>query len=104
MFLLRGSWIKLKLLIKKSGNYARQMIFYKLLCDNAKQFGYTMQSGEIDFVEPSKKGYVKKRIEITEDDTKELVETIQRVWGEIQELRFMDPASGCHKKDCEYCN
>jgi len=90
--------------IKKSGNYARQMIFYKLLCDNAKQFGYTMQSGEIDFVEPSKKGYVKKRIEITEDDTKELVETIQRVWGEIQELRFMDPASGCHKKDCEYCN
>ena len=89
--------------VKKGGNYARQMIFYKLLCDNAKQFGYTMQSGEIDFVEPSKKGYVKKRIEITEEDTKQLSETIQRVWQEIQELRFMDPANGCHKKDCEYC-
>ena len=90
--------------VKKDGNYARQMIFYKLLCDNAKQFGYTMKSGEIDFVEPSKKGFVKKKIDITEDDTKQLTETIQRVWQEIQELRFMDPATGCHEKDCEYCN
>ncbi|MCE9642926.1 MAG: UvrD-helicase domain-containing protein [Candidatus Andersenbacteria bacterium] len=90
--------------VKKDGNYARQMIFYKLLCDNAKQFGYTMKSGEIDFVEPSKKGYVKKKIEITEEDTKNLTETIQRVWQEIQNLSFMDPATGCHKKDCEYCN
>lgn len=89
--------------IKKDGNYVRQMVFYKLLCDNAKQFGYTMQSGEIDFVEPSKKGYVKKRIEITAEDTVQLAETIQKVWRQIQELHFMDPASGCHKKECEYC-
>src|SRR3990167_8064923 len=90
--------------IKKSGNYARQMIFYKLLCDNAKQFEYTMQSGEIDFVEPSKKGYIKKSISITAEDTLQLTDTITRVWKEIQELRFMDPANGCHKKDCEYCS
>lgn len=90
--------------LKKDGNYVRQMVFYKLLCDNAKQFGYTMQSGEIDFVEPSKKGYIKKRIEITAEDIAQLTDTIARVWKEIQELRFMDPASGCHTKDCEYCS
>lgn len=100
--------------VKKGSNYARQMIFYKLLCDNAKQFEYTMQSGEIDFVEPhsakASRGkafsgeYIKKRIEITEDDIKQLTETIQRVWQEIQDLKFMDPVNGCHKKDCEYCN
>ena len=89
--------------LKKDGNYVRQMIFYKLLCDNAKQFGYTMQSGEIDFVEESKKGFIKKKVEITEADTKNLSEKIQIVWKEIQELKFMDPENGCKKKDCEYC-
>src|SRR3989344_3814471 len=89
--------------LKKDGNYVRQIIFYKLLCDNAKQFGYTMQSGEIDFVEESKKGFIKKKVEITEADTKNLSEKIQIVWKEIQELKFMDPENGCKKKDCEYC-
>lgn len=88
---------------KKDGNYFRQLVFYKLLCDNAPQFGYTMQSGEIDFIEISKKGYIKKKIEITKEDTQALAETISRVWQEIQELKFMDPVNGCHKKDCEYC-
>lgn len=89
--------------VRKGGDYFRQLVFYKLLCDHASQFGYTMQSGEIDFVEPSKKGYIKKKIEITSEDTELLTETIQRVWKEIQDLKFMDPASGCGKADCEYC-
>ncbi len=93
------AWEKLK----KDGNYFRQLVFYKLLCDNAPQFGYTMVSGEIDFVEISKKGYIKKRVEISEEDTISLTETIKLVWQEIQELRFMDPENGCQKKDCEYC-
>lgn len=89
--------------LKKDGNYFRQLVFYKILCDNAPQFGYTMQSGEIDFIEPSKKGYIKKRIDITQKDVEQLTDVMTRVWQEIHELKFMDPESGCHKKECEYC-
>lgn len=90
--------------LRKDGNYVRQMIFYKLLCDNAPQFGYTMVSGEFDFVEKSKTGFIKKKIDITQEDIAQLTQTITRVWQEIQELRFMDKASGCGTKECEYCN
>ncbi|MDA1168955.1 MAG: ATP-dependent DNA helicase [bacterium] len=89
--------------LKKDGNYFRQLVFYKILCDNAPQFGYTMQSGEIDFIEASKKGYIKKKIEITNQDVDQLTEVMQKVWSEIHELKFMDPESGCQKKECEYC-
>jgi DNA helicase II / ATP-dependent DNA helicase PcrA len=90
--------------VRKGGDYFRQLVFYKLLCDNAPQFGYTMESGEIDFIEPSKKGYVKKRIKIDRNDVELLTEDISRIWKEIQELKFLDPANGCHKPECEYCN
>ncbi len=90
--------------VRKGSDYFRQLVFYKLLCDNAPQFGYTMESGEIDFIEPSKKGYIKKRIKIDKSDVTELTETISRVWQDIQDLKFLDPENGCHKADCEYCN
>ncbi len=89
--------------MRKDGNYVRQLIFYKLLCDHAPDFPYRMASGEIDFVEPSGSGYIKKRVEISEKDAEELTKTIQGVWKDIQGLRFLDPASGCGKSDCEYC-
>lgn len=90
--------------VKKGSDYFRQLVFYKLLCDNAPQFGYTMESGEIDFIEPSKEGYVKKRIKIEKKDVEYLTDEIARVWKDIQELKFLDPANGCHKVECEYCN
>lgn len=90
--------------LRRGGDYFRQLTFYKLLCDNAPEFGYTMVSGEIDFVESTAKGHVKKRVEITEDDTRDLTETIVRVWKEIQNLEFLDPEKACPKnKQCEYC-
>ncbi len=89
--------------MRKDGNYVRQLIFYKLLCDNAPDFPYTMESGEIDFIEPSKGGYIKKRIAIQEEDVKLLSGEIVRVWQEIQELVFLDPDAGCRKDTCEYC-
>ncbi len=90
--------------VRKGGDYFRQLVFYKLLCDNAPQFGYKMESGEIDFIEPSKKGYVKKRIRIEKQDVEYLTNDIVRVWKDIQDLKFLDPANGCHEADCEYCN
>jgi DNA helicase-2/ATP-dependent DNA helicase PcrA len=90
--------------LRKDGNYVRQMLFYKLLCDNAEQFPYTMQGGEFDFIEPFNNQYIKKSVELDDNALQELTETIVRVWKEIQELRFMNPENGCKEKDCEYCS
>jgi DNA helicase II / ATP-dependent DNA helicase PcrA len=88
--------------LKPGGEYHRQLVFYKLLCDGSPRFPHEMVSGEIDFVQPSRKGtFIKERIVVTEADTKELTETIERVWQEIKGLRFLDPAAWCG--ECEYC-
>ncbi|HEB13741.1 MAG TPA: ATP-dependent helicase, partial [candidate division CPR3 bacterium] len=36
-----------------TGDYKRQLVFYKLLLDNHKKGKYIMKTGELDFVEPS---------------------------------------------------
>lgn len=89
--------------LRRGGDYVRQMVFYQLLCDNASGFGYTMVSGEFDFIESYKGEYIKKQVAVSNKDTKELTETIVRVWEEIQQLQFLDPEKGCGKRDCEYC-
>ncbi len=84
------------------GEYHRQLVFYKLLCDSSPQFTYQMVKGEIDFVQPNRRGqFIKKSIEITEEDLIRLREELKTVWREIQELRFLDPKAGCGS--CEYC-
>jgi RecB family exonuclease len=88
--------------LKPGGDYHRQLVFYQLLCDLSPRFTAQMVSGEIDFVQPNKKGiFVRKRIQVAAEDRQELRETIERVWQEIQALRFLDPATWC--RECEYC-
>jgi DNA helicase II / ATP-dependent DNA helicase PcrA len=89
----------------KEGPYRRQLVFYQLLCNESQRFPYEMVSGEIDFIEESeKRGFVKKKIKVTHEEVEELKKTIQRVWSEIQQLKFLEKDGGCGKKDCEYCN
>lgn len=85
------------------GEYRRQLVFYKLLCDLSAQFPYKMVSGEIDFIQESTKTgkHVKRKFEFTKKDTDELTELIKKTWAEIKALRFLDPDSGCG--ECEYC-
>lgn len=88
--------------LKVGGSYHRQLVFYKLLCDESPRFAFTMTTGEIDFIQPSeKKGFVKKKLIVTDSDVNELKETIARVWGEIQALKFLEDNAACGK--CEYC-
>ena len=61
-----------------------------------------MTSGEIDFVEPDEKGkYHKEKFVVTDEDMKELKETIRNTVKEITELSFWDKR--CGDKKCEYC-
>lgn len=78
--------------LKPNGNYHRQIVFYKLLCENSEQFPYNMISGEIDFIRPDKRGqFIKKKLEVTDKDLEVLTADIKRVWQEIHELKFLSP-------------
>lgn len=88
---------------KPGGKYHRQLVFYRLLCDASPRFPYEMASGEIDFVQKSPRSgnFVKRRYEIYDDEVAELKDTIRRVWGEMQALKFLDGDAACG--ECEYC-
>lgn len=89
--------------LKKDGKYFRQLAFYQLLTELSPRFDYTMVSGQIDFLQPSKRTgkLVKKTFEITSKDLSNLKAEIARVWQEIQNLEFLDPTKACG--ECEYC-
>ena len=55
------------------------------------------------FIQASKRTgkLVKKKFEVSDKDVKELKATIQCVWQEMQDLKFLDPAAACG--ECEYC-
>ncbi|MFA6023665.1 MAG: UvrD-helicase domain-containing protein [Candidatus Gracilibacteria bacterium] len=86
------------------GEYRRQIIFYKLLCDNSKKFPYSMKSGEIDFVQKNKAGeFVRSTILVTPQEEEDLKTLITSVYQDIQDLRFLntDDFEVCGK--CEWC-
>lgn len=88
--------------IKPGGDYHRQLVFYKLLCEKSPQFQYQMVAGEIDFIQPNRRGqFVRREVAITPAEVDELAEIIERVWGEIMALQFLDDKIACGK--CEYC-
>jgi DNA helicase-2/ATP-dependent DNA helicase PcrA len=85
-----------------TGDYYRQLVFYKLLLNNFKDGRYHMISGEIDFIEPDDKGKLhKERFEIPDEDVAELEKTIHRVADEIMNLKFWDEP--CDPEKCDYC-
>lgn len=89
--------------VKPGGSYHRQLVFYKLLTELSPRFPYDVRSGVIDFIQPSKRTgkFVRRKFDMTRTDADELKEIIARVWQEMQELKFLDPAAACGK--CEYC-
>lgn len=85
-----------------NGNYKRQLAFYKLLLDLYDGGKFNMTSGEIDFVEPDKKGkYHKEKFAVTDEELKELKDTIKNTAKEILSLSFWDKK--CDNKKCDYC-
>ena len=85
-----------------SGDYMRQLVFYKILLDRYHQGKMKMTQGGIIFVEPDTKGKFKKEIfEITPSQTKVLEDQIKSVASEILNLDFWERR--CDDRDCEYC-
>ena len=75
--------------LSSDGDYFRQLVFYKILCHNAKGFKYQVKSGTIDFVKPNHTGtYVRKTFDITPEAVALLSTQITEVFGKIQNLEF----------------
>lgn len=74
----------------KLHHYKQQLMFYKLLVENSRQFaGYTVTNGCIDFVEPDDRGNL-HRLELEFDKTEldNFTQLINAVWKQIQTLNF----------------
>ena len=87
------------------GPYHRQLMFYKLLVDGAKEFGYKALSGEIHFIQKSKQKdqFVSRTYEFKDEDIMALKTDLQRVYAEIMELKFLQPEPENVCNDCDYC-
>jgi DNA helicase-2/ATP-dependent DNA helicase PcrA len=86
-----------------TGDYYRQLVFYKLLLRHHDDGKYRMKTGEIVFVAPDTKGgFRREKFEISEEEVDELETTIRRVAEEIINLSFWGEV--CDTSKCDYCD
>lgn len=75
--------------LKPDGDYFRQLVFYKILCEQSKGFKYKVKSGTIDFIQKDYYGKFKKvNFQITDDDVKNLKHLIIETYKKITALEF----------------
>ena len=85
-----------------TGNYKRQLVFYKLLLDRHPTVKLNMVSGEIDFIEPDSKGvFHKERFLIDTNEVDELKHTILTIADKVTNFKFENER--CGDRHCEYC-
>jgi DNA helicase-2/ATP-dependent DNA helicase PcrA len=85
------------------GDYWRQMVFYKILLDNAPAArGWRMTAGVFDFIEKNKKGdFVRYFVPIDAASVQTVKQQIKTVYNRIMNKEF---DTGCGKEDCTWCN
>ncbi len=85
------------------GDYWRQLVFYKMLIDSDKKYGWIMSTGKIAFIEPDRKSqeFTTKELVVTPDDTnvvgKQIVDTMDKI-------KAYDFNKTCDDKECRWCN
>lgn len=85
--------------LSSEGDYFRQLVFYKLLCSEAKAFTHEVVSGTIDFIEKNNKNlFVRKNYSLTAEDVTKLKSQIKEVFSKIKSLDFT-PNPKCDDKD-----
>jgi DNA helicase-2/ATP-dependent DNA helicase PcrA len=84
------------------GDYWRQLVFYKIVVEADRSLNLTVDTGEMNFVEPDKNNEFQKYIyNITKEDVRVVKEQIKQVYQSIQNMEF---EKGCNKEDCSWCN
>ncbi|MBN2198039.1 ATP-dependent helicase [Candidatus Wolfebacteria bacterium] len=76
----------------KAWRYKQQIIFYKLLIENSRDFSnkYFVNKGIIEFIEPFHKNIIDLDLEIEKEDVQKLTALINIVYKKIKALDFPD--------------
>ena len=76
----------------KLHKYRHQLLFYKLLAERSREFaGYTVTSGHIQFVEPTRGGHILAlEASFTDDEVGEFERLLCKVWDCIVTLNLPD--------------
>jgi len=76
----------------KLHNYKHQLIFYKLLVENSRDFAQkgAVKKGRLEFLEPLNGKIIKLELEIGAKETKRTQQLIQIVYNKIMNLDFPD--------------
>ena len=85
----------------RGGDYWRQLIFYKILCDHSAYSKYNIQQASIVSLELD--GHQKLNnydIHIKAEDVNLVGEMIEETWQNIKEKNFSE---GCAKPTCDWC-
>lgn len=74
----------------KLHHYRQQLMFYKLLIENSRQYtGYTVTRGVIEYVEPDERGIINRiELDYEADELREFSRLITGVWQRIITLDF----------------
>ncbi len=72
--------------------YRRQLIFYKILVENSRDYNtFTVNEGALEFLEPDKQGRIHDLVaEITEEETERTKRLIEAVYAKIVSLDLPD--------------
>jgi len=76
----------------KMYQYRRQLVFYKILVENSRDYSkYRVEEGSLEFVEPDKKGRIHELVaDITNEETARTKALIEVVFKKIMALDFPD--------------
>jgi DNA helicase-2/ATP-dependent DNA helicase PcrA len=85
-------------------DYLRQLVFYKLLTGLDRQFPLKVKETVLDFVEPNKKSgkFKQEKFIVTDEQVKELKDTIRSVMKDIRALNFSRTTDFRHCPTCEF--
>ncbi|MCP4523499.1 MAG: ATP-dependent helicase [Candidatus Gracilibacteria bacterium] len=83
------------------GKYFRQLMFYKLLCENDEDFKDQFIIGDLalDFVEGKKGNYKYVSVEVSEDDFIMFTDTLSGAWNQINDINFWKDLLGRNNKN-----
>lgn len=85
--------------VRKAWKYRMQLIFYKLLVENSREFKgkYQVQKGLLEFLEPKNNEILTLDLVISKEEVERLVKLIGIVYAKIRALDFPDVSS--YEKD-----
>ena len=84
------------------GDYWRQIVFYKILLESDRKYGWNMTTGIMDFVEPERRTdkLHQTRFTVTKGDIEIVGQQITDTWSKIRAHEF---EKGCGEDDCAWC-